>query len=526
MSNLSDFYSSGALSLNAPSWDLIFSAQDSSNITSNNPLYDLSLIGYFGDYFYYRDSSSTNYYTFFSWTDYFAGNKSSNLKVDLAAGIGAGYPTVFKSDTQIVFVHYSSGNWELRNSSDLTTVVASGTELELVGFNYNWGGLIDSKIYYSQGTTLGYYDLTNSSFNTIGTVTNISKGPHLIDGNYAYVQMNDGSATPYGIMKVNLSTLSVEWSANLDTTSGNYTRYMKLLSNGKLVAVNDYGTGGGALYLIDNSTGNVDATLTGNDMATAAGIPSSQFSQFGYNDLLLSPDGSTLMAKSLLKNSEDSSGGFKQTYGSFHLIDTSNFSHINTYVHTNAQFVLDSTFLSGAINFKPDSSGLYWVNPTSETVLSKGSYISGVTFDNIEATEKQTNSLNGIAETLADGRIVGLINSSETTTEITGATGTVTHDLTLSSVFDHSSLAADFTADFINVSTTDNRTISVALILRQGFTAYMPTAVKINETTSVAIAWQEGSAPSGTASGIDVVSFTLIKSSAGWVVIGSATSYS
>jgi hypothetical protein len=54
----------------------------------------------------------------------------------------------------------------------------------------------------------------------------------------------------------------------------------------------------------------------------------------------------------------------------------------------------------------------------------------------------------------------------------------------------------------------------------------MPTAVQI-DGASQTILWQGGSAPSGTASGTDVVSFTLIRSSGGtWKVIGSATSYS
>ena len=99
------------------------------------------------------------------------------------------------------------------------------------------------------------------------------------------------------------------------------------------------------------------------------------------------------------------------------------------------------------------------------------------------------------------------------------------HDLDTGSIFDHTSLAADFTANFTNVPTTNNRTISVVLILDQGATAYLPTAVQIDGSAQT-ILWQGGSAPSGTASGTDIVSFTLIRSSAGaWTVIGSLTSY-
>ena len=116
--------------------------------------------------------------------------------------------------------------------------------------------------------------------------------------------------------------------------------------------------------------------------------------------------------------------------------------------------------------------------------------------------------------------------TTEKTNALTGATGVVVHDLDDGAVFDHTSLSANFTANFTNVPTTNSRTISVALILSQGGTAYMPTAVQINGAAQT-ILWQGGSAPAGTASGTDVVSFTLIRSSGGaWKVIGSATSYS
>lgn len=107
----------------------------------------------------------------------------------------------------------------------------------------------------------------------------------------------------------------------------------------------------------------------------------------------------------------------------------------------------------------------------------------------------------------------------------TSATGTVTHDLNTAAIFRHTSMTGNFTANFTNVDTTNNQTTSVVLILVQGGTAYMPTAVQIGGTAAT-IQWQGGSAPSGTASGTDIVSFTLVRLSTGWSVLGSATSYS
>ena len=105
------------------------------------------------------------------------------------------------------------------------------------------------------------------------------------------------------------------------------------------------------------------------------------------------------------------------------------------------------------------------------------------------------------------------------------ATGTVAHDISTAAVFRHTSISSNFTANFTNAVTTSDRTTSVALILVQGSTAYMPTAVQI-DGVGYGLLWQGGSAPSGTANGTDVVSFTLIRSGSSWSVIGSATSYS
>ena len=123
------------------------------------------------------------------------------------------------------------------------------------------------------------------------------------------------------------------------------------------------------------------------------------------------------------------------------------------------------------------------------------------------------------------GYLTSADKNVETLDPKTAATGTVTHNLNTAAVFHHSSINANFTVNFTNADATDDRTTSVALILVQGGTAYMPTAVQIGGAAQ-AILWQGGSAPSGTANGKDIVSFTLVRESAVWTVLGSATSYS
>jgi hypothetical protein len=117
-----------------------------------------------------------------------------------------------------------------------------------------------------------------------------------------------------------------------------------------------------------------------------------------------------------------------------------------------------------------------------------------------------------------------LQQSTEILNTKTGATGTVVHDFSTGSIWYHSSISADFTANFTNVPTTNDRTISMALILAQGGTAYIPTAVEIN-SSSVAIKWQDATPPSGNANQVDLVSFTLIRTGAVWTAVGSLSTF-
>ena len=120
--------------------------------------------------------------------------------------------------------------------------------------------------------------------------------------------------------------------------------------------------------------------------------------------------------------------------------------------------------------------------------------------------------------------IEGMYSVSSHMPAISSANGTVTHDITTGSVFYHSGMADDFTVNFTNVPTDDNRSLSVSLIMTQGATAYMPTAVQIAGTDQT-ISWAGGSVPTGTANKKDVVNFTLIRNSSSWEVIGIANSY-
>jgi hypothetical protein len=134
-----------------------------------------------------------------------------------------------------------------------------------------------------------------------------------------------------------------------------------------------------------------------------------------------------------------------------------------------------------------------------------------------------TAAIDGFDSIVLNG-LTTLETTSEKLNTLTGTTGTVDHDLNDGAVFNHTNLVSDFTVNFTNVPTTDDRTISAVLILNQSTTAYIPTALEI-DGVSQTIKWQGASAPTGNASQVDIVSFTLIRSSSAWSVIGNLTTY-
>jgi hypothetical protein len=105
------------------------------------------------------------------------------------------------------------------------------------------------------------------------------------------------------------------------------------------------------------------------------------------------------------------------------------------------------------------------------------------------------------------------------TVSATAATGTVNVDVVTSAVkYYTSNASADWTFNFrgdgsttLNSLMSNGQSITVAFLVTNGSTAYKPTAFTV-DGTSVTPKWQGLTAPSsGTASAIDVYTFTIIK---------------
>jgi hypothetical protein len=83
--------------------------------------------------------------------------------------------------------------------------------------------------------------------------------------------------------------------------------------------------------------------------------------------------------------------------------------------------------------------------------------------------------------------------------------------------------SANFTAVLTNVPTDNNKVMTINIFVTQGSTGYIPNALSINGSAAT-IKWPTAAAPTPTSvSGrIDVFTFTLVRVSSAWQVLGSA----
>lgn len=103
----------------------------------------------------------------------------------------------------------------------------------------------------------------------------------------------------------------------------------------------------------------------------------------------------------------------------------------------------------------------------------------------------------------------------------TAATGIVVHDLDEANTWVHTSISANFTANFTNVPVTNNRTTTLSLVLVQGATPRWASTIQIDGVTQT-VNWI-GSTPKSNRTSIQTVQ--LIRSGSVWTVTSSFTDH-
>jgi len=154
-------------------------------------------------------------------------------------------------------------------------------------------------------------------------------------------------------------------------------------------------------------------------------------------------------------------------------------------------------------------------------------------YDNSQKFETTSTGINVTGTAVTDGVTVdGTLDIEEVYEKVnlsTGTSGTVTIDTTGYGV-DYFTLnqTANRTINFTNVNANlgTGQSVTVSVLMTQGSTAYYLNAYQVDGST-VTPKWSGGSAPSGgNASGIDVYTFTIIKTAnATFTVLASQTQF-
>lgn len=154
------------------------------------------------------------------------------------------------------------------------------------------------------------------------------------------------------------------------------------------------------------------------------------------------------------------------------------------------------------VKLSPTQVNFYDVIGNGPAVLSENAYFSN-------STLQGNTTIGPLLETLRVKSGAGL---------------TVVHDFKTTGTWYHGSISQDFTPNFINLPTENDRVIECRLILNQGSTPYIPNAIKIAGTDTT-VNWLGSSLPSGTANKKDLVTFTFIRTGSVWIVLGKLETY-
>ena len=85
-------------------------------------------------------------------------------------------------------------------------------------------------------------------------------------------------------------------------------------------------------------------------------------------------------------------------------------------------------------------------------------------------------------------------------------------------------ISANFTANLTNLSLATGYVTTVSMILNQGSSGYVPSVLKIADTTT-AFTWQGSSTPAGVANRKDVVAFNILNAGGSYIVLAQLVSF-
>jgi hypothetical protein len=285
------------------------------------------------------------------------------------------------------------------------------------------------------------------------------------------------------------------------------------------------------------SVGNLTSlTVTGN--INAPNVYANFFGSFNGNIGANVPN-SAIFTNVTVTSTANVTGNIRVGNANLGNLAIANFFSGNGFFLTNVQVPANTQIINGNSNVIVQANSNVRVSANGVTqfiVTSTGGNITGtlsvggnLTAANVSTGNITTTSALSVVGTtnLNIANFANIATFQQTTDVLNqkiNASGTVTHNFQTGAIFYHSSVANNFTVDLTNVPTTANRTIVVPIIIAQGPSAYIANQFQIDGVFQT-INWLGNVIPVGTANAVDVVGFTLIRTTSNWTVLGQLTSY-
>ena len=360
------------------------------------------------------------------------------------------------------------------------------------------GGYTENPTITSQATQLITYDATGASTLVSGTVTIAN-----VTGRIAGLKMTNLAITGNAQAYINSSTVDGQFTKS---SSG----YVEVDDCELQVTGNVLISGSGIVTITGNKINNLVVNNAGAQVlikgASDCVMPQVTAGSLNIVDSLI-------RATSNTANAVTASVGTVVTLINNQIVTPASDNVARVSIagfHSIISVVYDkaNSTLSNSLN-----SVVYFQTANVDSLVSSGN-IAG---NNISATG---NITAGSVTT----NVLNVKNVFETTNALSAATGTVTHNCALGQIFVHSSISANFTANFTNVTLPANNATAFTLVLNQGGTAYVPTAVQIGGQAQT-VNWQGGTQPAGSANKKDVVSFSVVNNNGTFITLGQLTTF-
>ena len=427
--------------------------------------------------------------------------------------VGFGQKAVFAFDYTSINLAGETGDYTL-----------AGAELNRIAYSFV-GEIVGDVAVILPPTTQQYWvsnDTTGGSYTlTIGTdgqvvpvdVPRDSRGIYYCDGTNVVKADTASIALPIAISDGGTGASTAGGALiNLGgTTVGIDVFTASTQANARTAIGAGTGTGDGTVTSVSGSGGTTGLTLTGGAITTTGtltlggtlAVANGGTGQTSYTNgqlLIGNTSGSTLTKATLTQGS-----GVTITNG-------------------NGTITISATGSGGSVTSVASGNGL-----TGGPITTTGTLSIDATYANAW-TGQQT--FTGSTSVLA----AKLVNALEkVTTSATAATGTINYDVTTQSVLYYTSNAsANWTVNLrassgtsLNTAMSTGESVTAAFLVTQGATAYYNNVVQVDASTvGVTTKWQSAAPTAGNASGVDVYTYTVIKTgSAAFTVLASLTPF-